>query len=264
MSLSTWATTDDGPTGAQRNSLTILHGVAALIAGLERRDAVSAAEKEALHRLGWRLRDYPRGAEIIPDRSRPTESCLLVGGLAGRSVLLLNGTRQLTALQVPGDFVDLHSMLIRVMDHAVVALNDCRVAFADHAELRELAAREPHLYRLLSMNIAIDAAIQRAWMVGLGRRNPVSHLAHLLCELHLRLDVVGGVEDGAYDFRVGQTELADMLGLSVVHTNRTVQDLRAQKLVSWKNGRVTIHDFAALARLGEFDPVYLNLFREPR
>jgi CRP-like cAMP-binding protein len=244
--------------------LSKVAGVAALIAALEQRDVVSDREKEALNRLSWRARDYPRGAEIVADRSRPSESCLLTAGLAGRSVLLRNGTRQLTALHVPGDFVDYHALLIRIMDHAVVALTDCKVLFADHAELRQLAAEEPHLHRMLSMTVAIDAAVQRAWMVGLGRRNPSSHLAHLLCELYLRLEVVGMVEDHGFDFRIGQTELADMLGLSVVHTNRTVQDLRAQKLVSWKNGRVTIHDFAALARLGDFDPVYLNLFREQR
>jgi CRP-like cAMP-binding protein len=244
--------------------LTIEAGLSALIATLERRDAVSDREKEALHALPWRMRDFARGAEIVPDRSRPSESCLLTEGMASRSVILLNGTRQLTALHIPGDFVDFHGMLIRVMDHAVVAMAPSRAAFVEHGALRELAGREPHLFRMLSVTLAIDAAIQRAWMVGLGRRNPVSHLAHLLCELYLRMELIGAVSEGSYDFRVGQTELADMLGLSVVHTNRTVQDLRAQKLVSWRNGRVVVHDFAALAKLGEFDPVYLNLFREQR
>ncbi len=239
-------------------------GVAALIAALEARDALPEREKQALLNLGWRPREFPRGAEIIPDRSRPTESCLLASGLAARSIILLNGSRQITAVHILGDFVDLHGLLIRVMDHAVVALTDCRVVFVEHGELRALASEEPHLFRMLSTLVAVDSAVQRAWMVGLGRRNSASQLAHLLCELYLRLNVVGAVSDRSFEFRIGQTELSDMLGLSVVHTNRTVQELRAMNLVSWRNGRVSILDFDALAKLAEFDPTYLNLFREPR
>lgn len=239
-------------------------GLAALVASLEKRDTLSTDEKEMLYGLGWRARDYGRGAEIVPDRSRPSESCLLVSGLASRAVLLRNGSRQLTAVHVQGDFVDLHGMLIKRMDHSVIALTDCRIAFCEHGAIERLTERMPHLTRMLSVLIGIDAAVQRAWMVGLGRRNPVSHLAHLICELYMRLEIVGAVEDWSYDFPVGQAELADMLGLSVVHTNRTLQELRSSNAMSWRNGRVRINDWNALVKLAEFDPTYLSLEREPR
>ena len=239
-------------------------GIAALIASLEKRDQLSDDEKQALDGLGWRLRDYPRGSEIIPDRSRPTESCLLVTGLAARSVILRNGTRQITAVHITGDFVDLHGLLIKQMDHAVVALTECRTAFAEHAALERLTSTHPHLWRMLSMLLTIDASVQRNWMVGLGRRNSVGHLAHLICELYLRLEVVGAASNMSFEFPIGQAELADILGLSVVHTNRTLQELRATKAITWRGGRVEILDWATLANVAEFDPLYLNLFREPR
>jgi CRP-like cAMP-binding protein len=238
--------------------------IAALLASLERRDHISTEERDVLEKLGWRFKDWPRGTEIIHDRSRPFESCLLIDGYAARVGYLRSGRRQLTAIHVAGDFVDLHGLLLKVMDHSVIALTDCRVAFADHLELQKLAADRPHLWRLLTLLMAIDSAIQRSWLVSLGRRNPASRLAHLVCEIYLRLEVVGKASDNQFDFRVGQAELADMLGLSVVHTNRTLQELRSQNLLTWRNGVVKILDWNALANLAEFDPTYLNLFREPR
>jgi CRP-like cAMP-binding protein len=238
--------------------------IAALLASLERRDNVSADEKRALEKLGWRLKDYARGSEIIHDRSRPFESCLLVDGYGARVGYLRSGRRQLTAIHVAGDFVDLHGMLLKVMDHSVIALTDCRVAFTEHAELQKLAGEQPHLWRLLSLLLTIDSAVQRSWLVSLGRRNPTSHLAHLVCEIFLRLEVVAKASDNQFEFRIGQADLADLLGLSVVHTNRTLQELRSQNLLTWRNGVITILDWNALSNLAEFDAVYLNLFREPR
>lgn len=237
--------------------------IAALLASLERRDTISAEEREALCKLGWRFKEYARGSEIIHDRSRPFESCLLTEGYAARVGYLRSGRRQLTAIHVPGDFVDLHGALLKVMDHSVVALTDCRVAFVDHGELQKLAGEQPHLWRMFALLLAIDSAVQRSWLVSLGRRNPSSHLAHLVCEIYLRLEIVGKASDSQFEFRVGQAELADMLGLSVVHTNRTLQELR-QNLLTWRNGVIKILDWNALANLAEFDPTYLNLFREPR
>lgn len=239
-------------------------GIAALIATLERRDQVSAEEKAALAGLDWHIREYPPEAEIIPDRTEPPECCLLLEGTAARSMSLVDGARQITTVHVVGDFVDLHGLYLRVMDHSVIGLTDTRVAFVDHRALKEITRTMPHLGRLLSMLVAIDAAIQRNWILSLGRRKAESRLANLICELCSRLEIVGGVSDLSFDLSISQRTLADILGLSIVHTNRTVQHLRQTNLVSWQNGRISILDWDGLARLAEFDPVYLNLFREAR
>ncbi len=236
----------------------------ALFSMLERRDELSVAERKALESLSWRLRSYGDGDEIIPERSEPTESCLLVEGLAARSRQLANGNRQLTAVHVPGDFVDLHGLLLKVMDHAVMALAPCRMAFAPHSEVRRIAAEFPHLGRLLFMTVAIDAAIQRNWIACMGRMDPLRHIAYLVCEVYCRLDVVGQVKDRAFDFPVTQSEVADLVGLSIVHTNRTIQELRASGHVTWQGNQVIVHDWDGLARLADFDPTYLNLVRRPR
>lgn len=237
-------------------------GIATLLASLENRDQLSGEEREALERLNWRFRDFSRGTEIIRDRSRPAESCLIVSGFGVRAGYLRSGQRQLTAVLVPGDFADLHGLMLKVMDHSVIALTDCRVAFVDHASLRRLSSDFPHLWRLLTLLLVIDGSIQRSWLVSIGRRNPVSHLAHLICELHMRLFAVGFATPDQFEFPIGQADLADLLGLSVVHTNRTLQELRSLNLVKWRGGIVQLPDPKALAALAEFDPIYLHLDRE--
>ena len=235
-----------------------------LLAALECRETLSGHERQVIFDLGWRLQDVESGIEIVEDRSRPIRSCLLVHGMAGRSMSLATGERQISAIQVAGDFVDLHGFLLKVLDHSVVTLTRCTVAFVEHSALRALTEAEPHLGRMLSMLIAIDASIQRGWILALGRENASQRLAHLLCELCARLEVVGLASGRTFDLPFTQAQLADMLGLSVVHTNRVVNELRASKLVDWKDGRVTICDWRALAAQAQFDPVYLNLFHEPR
>lgn len=239
-------------------------GVTPLIAALERRDRVSEEEKATLNALKWRVKEFPAEAEIIRDRTKPAESCLLVDGLAARSISLANGERQITAVHILGDFVDLHGLFLRVMDHSVISLTPCAVAFVEHGALKEITRTMPHLGRMLSTLVAIDASIQRNWILSLGRRKAESRFAHLLCELYRRLEIVHAVSDGTFDFPISQRTLADILGLSIVHTNRTVQHLRQTQLVTWRNGRITILDWDGLVRLAEFDEVYLNLFHESR
>ncbi|BCG83744.1 hypothetical protein MesoLj113b_72860 (plasmid) [Mesorhizobium sp. 113-3-3] len=136
-------------------------------------------------------KEFSVGQDLVSEGSRPIYSTLLVEGLAARYKVLENGGRQFTSLQVPGDFVDLHAFLLKTMDHGIVALSLCRVMFADHTKLRVITEKAPHLGRLLWLDTLVDAAIHREWIVAMGRRSKVSHLAHLICELFIRLQVVG-------------------------------------------------------------------------
>ncbi len=235
-----------------------------LLATLECRDGLSNHERKVIFDLGWWLQDFRAGTEIVKVLSRPSCSCLLVSGMAGRSMSLSTGDRQISAMHIPGDFVDLHSLLLKVMDHSVVALTRCTVAFVEHSRLRRLTEDEPHLARLLFALIAIDAAIHRGWILSLGQERAAERLAHLLCELCSRLEVVGLASNRTFDLPLTQSQLADMLGLSVVHTNRVVNELRASGIVEWTDGRVRINDWRALAARAQFDAAYLNLFQEPR
>jgi CRP-like cAMP-binding protein len=235
-----------------------------LLSALQRRDMLPADEIDLLKSLPTRVRSFKANHELVSQGSRPTESCLLLRGFAGRAKIVLDGKRQLAAIHVPGDFVDLHALLLKKIDHSVVALGPCEAAYIPHRSLHELITASPHLGRLLWLATVIDSATEREWITCLGRRSAAMHLAHILCELFARLEVVGLVKDRSFDLPLTQTDLADALGLSVVHVNRTLQELRGEKLVSWERRTVTILDHERLRAFADFDPSYLDLVVEPR
>jgi CRP-like cAMP-binding protein len=167
-------------------------------------------------------------------------------------------------MHVPGDFVDLHAFLLKVMDHSVVALTECEAIFVPHTELLRISEQSPHLARLLWLSTLIDGAIQRAWIASMGRRSPLAHISHLLCEMYLRLKVTGLVESESFDFAIPQSDLADIMGLSIVHVSRTLKALRETQFVEWDGKQVRMLDYGSLADLADFDPTYLNLHQEAR
>lgn len=230
---------------------------------LSRRDALSADECAALRAALGAPHAVEAGADIVREGDRPTHSTLLVSGFAARYTTLLDGGRQITELNIGGDFVDLHSLLMKQMDHGVVALTDCVIAPAPHAAMRQLTEDHPHLTRLLWLDTIIDAAVHRQWIASMGRRTALAHFAHLLCELYKRLEVVGQARDCRFDLPLPQTVLADVMGLSTVHVNRLVAELRSLDLLVWTQPTVEILDWDALAALAEFDPTYLRLHHDP-
>lgn len=235
-----------------------------LLRYLQRRDRLSPEEQMLIEALPMRPQRFRRGEELVAQNSRPTESCLVTEGFAARLLHMADGKRQITAVHIPGDFVDLHGIVLKVMDHSVAAISDCHAVFMPHAAIIEVTRRSPHLGRLFWMSTTIDAAIQRAWIGSLGRRSAVMHLAHLICEMYLRLETVGLAGDHRMVFPITQAEMSDILGLSSVHVNRVTQELRRTGLITWTRGEVTIRDFDRLADFADFDPTYLNLIREPR
>jgi CRP-like cAMP-binding protein len=201
---------------------------------------------------------------MVREGDRPTESTVLIMGFAARYNLLQSGKRQIAALHVPGDFVDLHSFLVKKMDHAVLALTPCTVGAVPHETLHGISENHPHLARLLAVHIAVDGAIHRQWIVAMGRRSALEHTAHLLCELFLRLQVVGLTESYSFKLPLTQAELGDTLGLSTVHVNRVLQELRKEGLITWRGETVVIEDWPRLQELAEFDPAFLSQESEPR
>ena len=235
-----------------------------LIAMLERRDRLSAEEKAALETLGGPPKTFLTGQDIVSEGERPHQSTLMLSGLSARYNTLREGGRQISSVHVPGDFIDLHSFPLHVMDHGVTALTRCVVQPYTHEALAGITERFPHLTRLLWLSTLIDAAIHRRWLVAMGRQSSTSQLAHLICELHVRLGLVGLTEGDSFDLAMSQSELGDVLGLSLVHVNRVVQQLKRDGLIGWTGRRVTIPDLQRLREFAEFDPTYLHLENEPR
>jgi CRP-like cAMP-binding protein len=238
--------------------------ISRLIRKLERRDTLSDEEKQVLEgAVAW-VKEARLDEDLVREGERPSESSLLLEGFAARYKLLRNGKRQITALHIPGDFVDLHSFLLKKMDHGVVALTRCRVGLVPHTTLREITETHLHLGRLLWLSTLIDAAIHREWLVAMGRRPALHQIAHLVCELFLRLQAVGLTQHMSFELPLTQAELGDVLGLSTVHVNRVIQQLRTDGLVTWSEQRIVIEDWARLQQVAEFDPTFLNLENEPR
>jgi CRP-like cAMP-binding protein len=239
--------------------------IAPFIRKLERRDVITHDERAALLGAAGQVEHFPAGSDLVTEGDRPTRSMLVAQGFTTRYRLLGDGTRQITAIHLPGDFVDLHSFLLKTMDHSVGALSACRVVTFPHVKLRAITERFPHLTRMLWLMTLLDSAIHREWIVAMGRRSALEQMAHLLCEIFTRLAVIGlGDRDGELTLPINQAELGDTLGLSTVHVNRTLQQLRAERLISWQGQAVRVLDWDRLARIAGFDATYLHLDVDPR
>lgn len=228
------------------------------------RDELGHEEEEAiLHAARERLQFAP-GEDLVREGDRPTRSILIIRGMTCRYRLVSGGARQLVGIHLPGDFVDLHSFLLKEMDHSVGALSACDVITFPHENLVRVTERFPHLTRMLWLLTLIDGAAHREWLVGLGVLSATQRAAHLFCEVYRRLEVVGLARDHRFGFPLTQTALADAIGTSAVHVNRVIQELRQKELITWEGGILTIRDWQALSDLAEFDDRYLHLYRERR
>jgi len=248
-----------GPSGER-----LTETVHPLIRKLEQRDTLSPEERAVLEKAPSRLKEFERGEDLVREREEPSDSTLLVDGWAARYKTLPDGRRQILALHIPGDFIDLHSFPLKVQDHSVFALTPCKVALIPHNTLREITENHAHLTRLLWLSTLIDGAIMREWLLSAGRREASEHMANLLCETWMRLKTLGLTWDHTFQFPLTQAELGDCLGVSTVHTNRVIQELRGKGLITWKGDWVEITDWDGLCNLADFDPTYLHLDQRPR
>jgi CRP-like cAMP-binding protein len=231
---------------------------------LSQRDIISEDEQLALVGMFGLRKSFAADQEMVAQGARSTTSMLLVDGFAARFKTMTNGERQITAIHVPGDFLDLHGFLLKTLAHGVVALSLCRIALLAHSTLRKISEDMPHLSRLLWLDTLIDGSVHREWLVGMGRRSSEARLAHLFCELFVRLQVAEKTTGMSFSLPMTQTTLADVLGMSAVHANRTLQLLRSRNVMTWDGSRLEIDDWDGLQEIAEFDPTYLCLAKEPR
>jgi CRP-like cAMP-binding protein len=166
---------------------------------------------------------------------------------------------QITSISLPGDIADLHTLYRPRIDGNLIALGPAIVALVPHRFFRELAERSPAMARALLLMLLADHAMQRNWTVNLGSRDALTRVAHLLCEITVRLQIVGLARDFRLSSPFTQSDLAAACSISPVHANRTVQELRRCGLLQWQGKIMTITDWPGLVRLAGFDPAYLNL-----
>ena len=203
-------------------------------------------------------RSVARRRDVIRDGVDADEVFLLLEGWAARYKILAAGERQITSFLLPGDVFPIHAGPTGRMDHAVGALTRCRLATVPARRFQKELLHDPKLAQAFWWITIADKDILRAWVVNLGHRSAYSRIAHLLCELATRLQMIGRSDGSSFDCPLTQQEIADAEGLTVVHTNRMLTRLRADRLIDWSGTRVTILNPQALRTAAEFDPAYLN------
>jgi CRP-like cAMP-binding protein len=238
--------------------------VATLLLKLRARDLIDGEEEEVLRASLAEIHEHPGGRTIVRAGTTLSASTLLVEGIVCRYKDLADGQRQIMELHVAGDFVDLHGFLLKKLDHNVGAMTPIRVAIFPHDALRVITETHPHLGRMLWFSTLLDAAIHREKILSIGRRSAVARIAHIFCELFVRLQIVGLASDTGYALPLTQADLADVTGLTSVHVNRMLKKLRDENLLTFRGGEVVILDWERLQRLAEFEPTYLHLERRPR
>jgi CRP-like cAMP-binding protein len=228
---------------------------------LRKRTEISAEEERAIRNAVLETRRFPADVVAIRSGEEQHSSMLLLDGWMARGKDLQSGERQVTELNIAGDFADLQSYTLKCLDHEVITLTECTVALLPHDRMKDITERYPRLGRVYWFMTNVDAAIHRELALSLGQRSAISRMAHLFCELHARLDVVGRTNGNGYELPLTQRELSEYLGLTVVHANRTLQELRRRGLVEFENRQLSILDRRGLEAVAEFDPAYLYLDR---
>ena len=232
---------------------------AALVTKLKVSNNLSGDDVQAIEALPIRRRDLEAQQRIVADGDRPIDCCLLFSGFAYRAKTIIDGRRQVLSLHIPGEIPDMQSLHLHVMDHDLITMTPCVVGLISHDAVKALGRARPAVADAFWRETLIDAAIFREWIVNVGARPANARLAHLLMEIYRRLEVIGQAKDDEFVFPITQADLGDCLGLSAVHVNRVLQELRREGFVEVQRGRFRILERAKLEAFGSFEDGYLHL-----
>jgi len=235
---------------------------AAILGKLEALHPLPDDDRALLHAVVGRGRPLKAGDDIVREGERTDVVHVILEGHGYRYKTLADGKRQIIGYLVPGDFCDLYGFLLDRMDHGMAARTACRITELSEEHILMLTSR-PALARALWWSELVNASILREWLVNMGRRTPSVRVAHILCELLVRLQVVGEATSDSFRLELSQAELGDTVGLTTVSVNRALQKLRNAGLILQTNREIAIPDVTALKAFADFDPSYLH-FRKDR
>jgi len=226
---------------------------------LEHGSKLTPGDRQRLDALLETSRLIEANEDLIRENDPPRHVRLILEGFVCRYKILENGRRSIVAYLVPGDICDLHVAILHRMDHAMCTLTPCNVVFISPETIEDLTTNYPRIGRALWWATLVDAGILREWLVNLGQRPSDQRLAHFFCELLMRLQTVGLADENSYPLPLTQEALADTLGISTVHVNRVLQQLREDGLVVFRDHRLIIPDVEQLKEFAGFDSNYLHL-----
>jgi CRP-like cAMP-binding protein len=224
---------------------------------LLRRSHLSSEEQAAILGLRSQASQVAAHRDIVSLGEQVHYSCLVVDGLVGRFDQMKDGRRQITALHIPGDMCDLHSVVWPISGWGLEAMTTTTVLHIPHSELRQLATDHPAIALAFWRDTTADASVLAKWVGNLGRRDAASRLAHFFCEIGMRMEQAGLGTRTDFGLPMTQTQIGDAMGLTSVHVNRTLQALRADRVLRTDRRTIHVEDWARLVQLAEFDPEFL-------
>ncbi|QFI71455.1 Crp/Fnr family transcriptional regulator [Bradyrhizobium betae] len=231
---------------------------AALIRRLRISSAIAEEDIKELEALPISVRQYPAETPVVRDGERATDCCLIADGFCVRSKTIASGKRQILSIHIPGEIPDLMSLFLHVMDHDLSTLTPSTLGFISHETLQKLHRRRPNVAEMFWRDTLIDAAMFREWIVNVGQRPAPARLAHVMIELRERLRIIGRVDGNDFEMPLTQEQIGEALGITAVHANRVIKQLRQEGIVELQRGRVTVLDERKLLELADFDGRYLH------
>lgn len=230
-----------------------------LIAKLEKRVTLCADARDALLALPFELRTYPKHYYLVREGERAQSAKLIIEGFAYRHRVTALGMRQIVSLHIPGDFLDLEASLVNIADHNVQAMESCTVAEVPRAAIVDLIDRFGSIAHALWIDTLIDASVYREWVVNVGRREAPQAICHLFCEFGSRMEFAGLIDTpGYFQLPLTQEQLADCLGITPVHVNRTLRALDKDGLIVRNDRNIEVPDWNKLKQIGGFNERYLH------
>jgi CRP-like cAMP-binding protein len=231
---------------------------AALLRRLRISAGISDEDIETVRALPITVKDYAADCVLVRDGQRATECCLIADGFCARSKTTSEGKRQILSIHIPGEIPDLMSLFLHVMDHDLSTLTPCTLGFIAHETLQQLHRRRPNVAEIFWRDTLIDAAMFREWIVNVGQRPAPARLAHVMVELRERLKVIGRVKANRFEMPLTQEQVGEALGITAVHANRVIRQLREDGIVVFHRGQVTVLSEQRFLELADFDRRYLH------
>ncbi|WP_165611182.1 Crp/Fnr family transcriptional regulator [Sphingomonas jatrophae] len=219
---------------------------------------LDAEERDAVLQLPVQLLEVRSNVDFVRLGEQIDHACLVAEGLVGKFGQTEDGRRQIVSVHIPGEMADLSSLMMPQAATALNSLSSTTILRVAHKDLRALGLRYPSIATAFWRSSVLDGAIVAQWLVNVGRRDARARLAHLFCEMAVRYRLLDQSDGRRYTLPMTQEQLGDALGLTSVHVNRTLQHLREEKLLRVERSAVTIMDWKALVRAGEFDTLYLQ------
>jgi CRP-like cAMP-binding protein len=220
---------------------------------------LDADEEAAIRALPMRVKVLGPKQDVLREGESPPRCCVVLEGYACTYRDVGDGTRQILSFHMPGDMPDLHSLHLSQIHNSLGSIGFLTVGVINNVDLHRLCRDYPRVAAALWRLTLIDASIYKEWISNVGARDARTRAAHLLCEIHCRQEALGQIRNKAFNWPVTQIDLGNALGMSVVHVNRTLKELRKSGLIVLDRGTLRIPNFEALMEAGDFDAGYLHM-----